>query len=320
MDGAHLVFETTSGRFAVSADRVHRIVWLPVLSSTARDLRGQIGTARLHGEEVPVVDLDLALGQRPDPYTLDHRLIDVEVDGDRLGVVVRRVVGVREFDEEDLTSPTEEASIVEAAVHAADGLVEVVDVPELASRSSTADEPDVSAAKLFSALSEEELEELGRRQKQVSTQLELRRGERAHAAVLAEIGELTVAIPLDQVRAFVRIEKLTPVPRTPDRVLGLMNHRGEVVTIVDVREPLGAEEPIPSKPRLAALVELPDGPAGIAVDGAGRAVTIREDELDREASPVRGVLGSLEFDGGSVPVLDPPSLLRAEEVVVDQEA
>lgn len=63
----------------------------------------------------------------------------------------------------------------------------------------------------------------------------------------AELRELLViwldedpyALPIERVREIVRLRPITPVPRVPDAVLGVISLRGEIVQVLDLRGRLG---------------------------------------------------------------------------------
>jgi len=63
----------------------------------------------------------------------------------------------------------------------------------------------------------------------------------------AELRELLViwldgdpyALPIERVREIVRLRPITPVPRVPDAVLGVISLRGEIVQVLDLRRRLG---------------------------------------------------------------------------------
>lgn len=315
----HVLVETNSGRYAVPTESVRQIVWLPVLSETTPEQRGHIGVARLQEDEVGVLDLDVALGRSPAPYTLDHRLLDLDVDDERLGLVVANVIEVVSLGEEDLVRSEDEGGLLRATARAPDGLVEILDVGQLAALPAPEEPPEVTPGELFRDFGEAEREELDRRQQRLTTQVAPERAERAETAVLVEIGSATVAVPLGEVREFARVGDLTPIPHTPEHVLGLTNHRGEIVTIVDVREFLGIEGPAPTRPELAALVEVPGGPVGVAVTSAGRTVRLDEEQLETGRERASEPAGTIELEGRLIPLLEPRRLLSSERVTVEQE-
>lgn len=309
-EGPHLVFETSSGRYAVPAERVRQVVWLPRLA-TATDRGGaEIGTAQLGEDEVAIVDPDLAVGRDPDPYSLDHRLLDLSTEEGRLGVVVRDVVDVTEIDDEALV-PSDPVRPVEASALVEGARTELLDVDRLRDADPRI---EVAAEELFASFTDEELAELARRQREVPAETAAPSPPR-RSAVVVHLAREPIALPLDDVVALVQLPELTPVPHAPDHVLGLMNHRGQAVTIVDAHGPLGLEAPRSWQPRLAAIVELPEGPAGIAIEAAGR---IRPLDVDAVSEERPGVLGEIEHDGEAVTLVDPFALLRSDRVVVDQ--
>lgn len=314
----YLLFETNSGRYAVPADRVRQVVWLPVLAERTSDRRGHIGVAHIQEHEVDVLDLDLALGQTPAPYTLDHRLIDLDVDGDRIGLVAANVVDLVGLDDEELAPAPEGVEGLSARAHALDGLVEILDLDHLVSLPPSDEPEETTAEELFAEFSEAELDELAERQRRLTVAVGPGPGEHEEPVVLAEIGPTTVGLPLREVREFARVDELVPVPGTPDPVRGLTNHRGEIVTVVDVRGLLDPDAPRGTRPELAALVQLAGGLAGIAVDAVSRTVTLAEDELEPETDPAPGVRGSILREGRSIPVVQLSQLLGSEQVLAGQ--
>jgi purine-binding chemotaxis protein CheW len=55
---------------------------------------------------------------------------------------------------------------------------------------------------------------------------------------LFSIGEDTYAIPVDLLTEIIIPQKIFPVPTTPPHVLGIINLRGNIVPIVDIRQTL----------------------------------------------------------------------------------
>ncbi len=51
--------------------------------------------------------------------------------------------------------------------------------------------------------------------------------------VIFRIGEDYLSCPISQVREIIRLEGVTPVPSTPEMVRGIINRRGEIITILD---------------------------------------------------------------------------------------
>ena len=55
------------------------------------------------------------------------------------------------------------------------------------------------------------------------------------------VGELVLAVSIDDVREILQVARLTPLPRTPEFVRGVMNLRGAVVPVIDLSVRLGRQ-------------------------------------------------------------------------------
>lgn len=60
-------------------------------------------------------------------------------------------------------------------------------------------------------------------------------------------------VPVDRVQEVLRSAAVTPVPLAPPAVRGLINLRGEIVTVVDLRQPLQLPQAEPASPTLVVV-------------------------------------------------------------------
>jgi purine-binding chemotaxis protein CheW len=56
------------------------------------------------------------------------------------------------------------------------------------------------------------------------------------------LGDDPYALPVERVREIVRLRPITPVPRVPAAVRGVLSLRGEIVQVIDLRRRLGLRE------------------------------------------------------------------------------
>lgn len=110
--------------------------------------------------------------------------------------------------------------------------------------------------------------------------------------VMFRVGAQSYALPITAVREIVRVPEITAVPQSPDFVAGVMNLRGKIVPIIDLRKRFqkgypapGAsdrpEQPIESSPKNRILVLLRDGkPLGMLVDSASEVVKIEPAQIE----------------------------------------
>lgn len=95
-----------------------------------------------------------------------------------------------------------------------------------------------------------------------------------------DLAESSYAIPVERVREIVRLRIITPMPRVPAEILGVIALRGEVVQIVDLRMRLGLESaPSTRRTRIIVLHGDDDRVAGVLVDGVREVVRISDDTI-----------------------------------------
>lgn len=100
------------------------------------------------------------------------------------------------------------------------------------------------------------------------------------------LGNETYAVHASKVNEVLRHTDITPVPGSPSFVLGIINLRGDVLTVIDTREIFGLEpEEISAQSRIV-VVELEDYAVGALVDRVAEVVDLNEASI--EPSPNTG--------------------------------
>jgi purine-binding chemotaxis protein CheW len=97
--------------------------------------------------------------------------------------------------------------------------------------------------------------------------------------VLFRAGTEEYGLPISRVSSIIRFETVTPVPRAPRAVLGVIDLRGRVIPVVDLGRKLFGTvfEPL-SRSRII-VTEGSEGPVGLAVDGASEVATFVQEDL-----------------------------------------
>jgi purine-binding chemotaxis protein CheW len=98
--------------------------------------------------------------------------------------------------------------------------------------------------------------------------------------VTVRLGEQLLGIPVLRVHDVMRMGALTRVPRAPPLVAGVMNLRGRIVTVIDVRRALGLADRDPGAAEMAVVVEAAGQPYALVVDGVGDVVSVPADRFE----------------------------------------
>ena len=106
----------------------------------------------------------------------------------------------------------------------------------------------------------------------------------------------TYGINVMQVQEVLRHTEIAPVPGAPIYVLGIINLRGNVVTVIDTRQRFGLESaPVTEQPRIV-IIEADRQVVGILVDSVAEVVYLRQSEI--ETAPNVGTDESAKFIQG----------------------
>jgi len=128
--------------------------------------------------------------------------------------------------------------------------------------------------------------------------------------VLFRLGQEEFGLPVTSVVSIIRYEKPTNVPRASDAVLGVINLRGRVIPVLDLRLRFAGERFVAGPTSRIIVAEGPAGQLGIAVDAASEVTTFAEDQIKPVpegivgAESARAFMGMVERPGGLLMLLD----------------
>ncbi len=106
----------------------------------------------------------------------------------------------------------------------------------------------------------------------------------------------TYGVNVMQVQEVLRYTEIAPVPGAPDYVLGIINLRGSVVTVIDTRSRFGlAMSEVTDNSRIV-IIEVDKQVLGILVDAVSEVVYLNQSEI--ESAPNVGTEESAKFIQG----------------------
>lgn len=104
------------------------------------------------------------------------------------------------------------------------------------------------------------------------------------------------ALNASRINEVLRHSEITPVPGSAAFILGIINLRGNVVTVVDARAVLGLTYQPPGAQSRIIVVEIEDFTVGILVDQVAAVVDL--DTLCIEEAPATGNMAAMRFIRG----------------------
>jgi purine-binding chemotaxis protein CheW len=132
-----------------------------------------------------------------------------------------------------------------------------------------------------------------------------------------------------KVKEIIGMMPITPVPKTPHYVKGVINLRGKVIPVADLRLKFDMEEMAYSERTCIIVVEIKEGAGnilmGIVVDSVSEVLTIKSGEI--EDTPAFGtkmdtdyILGMAKTAEGVKILLDIDKVFGADEMTAMEQA
>jgi purine-binding chemotaxis protein CheW len=89
------------------------------------------------------------------------------------------------------------------------------------------------------------------------------------------------AVPIEQVREIRAVEKITKVPRAESYVKGIMNLRGLIIPIIDVKEKLGLGSGASSSKQRILVADVKGSLTGLLVDEVDQVMRIQTKDIEQ---------------------------------------
>ncbi len=103
------------------------------------------------------------------------------------------------------------------------------------------------------------------------------------------LGDELFGVDTLHVQEILTYQEITPVPLAPDYVRGLINLRGQIVTVIDLRCRLGFDKLDDERSSMNLIVNSDEGLMSLLVDNIGNVLDIPVDRLLPPPGTIRGV-------------------------------
>lgn len=133
------------------------------------------------------------------------------------------------------------------------------------------------------------------------------------------VGRETFGVPIGLVHEIVRVPEITAVPDSPGYVEGVINLRGKIVSVVDLRKRFGEREISSHKKNRILVTEVEGKMVGLIVDAASEVLKIPDSEIELppsvfEEGELNYVTGVGKLQGRLVILIDLSKILQKGEL------
>ena len=139
--------------------------------------------------------------------------------------------------------------------------------------------------------------------------------------VTLRMDNIEFAISIDLVREIIRVSDVIKVPKAPVFVEGLINLRGSVVAVIDLRKRLDLPLPNANQDERIIIVEIEDRTLGILVDAVSEVLNISASVIDEVPPTISDVnmkflSGVAKVDERLIILLDLNKIFSTQELTL----
>lgn len=251
-----LGFELLGEQYVLEVKDVDEIIQLPSITQVPRASHIIEGVFNLRNEIIPIIRLTRRLGLPDTEITKDANVLVVNLAGVKLGIIVGTIQEVLRIRESEI-KPLPNNVTGELAEHL-EGIIQ---------NESNGQHTIQSVLLLDRLFSAEELQRIADFQaKEMQAFHVEENGEEILLLLRFKIAGDLYALRVLQVHQIINLLDALPVPQAPSYVQGIINVRGEIITVLDIPRLLNSPNPLDTKQAKIIIVETKERKVGFLVE------------------------------------------------------
>lgn len=238
----HLYFQIGDSKYAINSDNVLEIMKLPALDYPQKLPNNIVGLLKYNNFVINVIDIRFYLNIDVTPYTTRNELLIVKTDEVIFGIITDKVIGIASFNSSlvDAIPYVDNKMIIDSIYKLNQETIFIINIytiENLLKEHNTYQDYDV--ASLFPTDISSKMTMLDRtRAIENKTALKFASEEffAQNKYISFNLNQDLYCIELDYVKEVLKDTTITEVPGTPDYIEGIMNLRGDYITVLSLKK------------------------------------------------------------------------------------
>lgn len=358
--GYYLTFNYNNLSYGLPANNIQEIFFLPQLASIPEAPKDIIGAVNVRGEIIPVMDLNLRFGYEEIDYNINDNVVIVSYENLKLGIIANEVHEVSFIDEKNITSELpydvtftefKQEKFISGMVQKEDQLILLLDPEKLLKYAQSQelsldldlfaieeDSPEnseddsltegekevVRKTIFFPQASEYERKILQKRANNLRESIKLKDFTGLKPVSVFTLNQEFFGIELSLVQEFIKFKKYTPIPCTPKFIVGNINLRGEIITLIDIREEFNLQSSALKEENQAVIVNVDGVVVGIVIDAVNDIYMMNPLDLrvaentENESVKQEYLQGVIPYQDKMLGVIDLNQVILGGSLLVDE--
>ncbi|MDZ7951270.1 chemotaxis protein CheW [Nostoc sp. DedQUE09] len=348
---SYLMFNLNHSRYGIPATAVQELFFLPEVTAIAQTPSTILGVINLRGKFLPVMDLYHRLEQARPPFQLTDSMIVLEWQTQRIGIIVNQVDSVQVIAPDRIAANVCGQSkeslpdrLLTGIANVEEGIVTLLN-PELlvqhafietvfnlnsdfnnGSVNDALKHPSDSALNqgLYDHFDSQERQILQERTEALRCSIDDEDSASLLPLAVVGLGGEYFGFGLETVHEFTEIHKITPIPCCPPHIVGNINLRGEIVTLININNVVDLPMNGVRLHQQAVVVRLDQRVAGIAVDDIFDVTYVHPSQITTAPIALNSakddyLQGVAPYRDRMMSIINLSKLLTSEVLVVNEE-
>ncbi len=242
---SHLFFKLGDNKYAVNTSNVLEIMKLPMLDYPQKLPNNIVGLLKYNNFVINVIDIRFYLDINVSGYSVDSELLIVKTDETIFGIITDQIIGISPFESSKIdTIPfVDNKTIIDSIYKHNQDTIFIINIYSIENLlKGTIHTEKVDVQELFPkdeqsvAILKSRVQSLAAKNRfsLVSGELHTKK-----KLISFNLNNDSYCIALDYVKEVLKDSTITNVPGTPDFIEGIMNLRGDYITVLNVKKLLG---------------------------------------------------------------------------------
>ncbi len=269
----HLYFQIGKNKYAINTANVLEIMKLPALDYPQKLPNNIIGLLKYNNFVINIVDIRFYLNIEVTPYNSHNELLIVKTDEVIFGIITDKIIGILPFDSAlvDQIPFVDNKMVIESLYKFNNETIFIVNIYALENLLKQHDGSD-SGIDILSLFPQDEVSKslMAKRTHSIAEKsaLRLASGE-LHAKnkyISFNLNNDYYCIALDFVKEVLKDTSITNVPGTPDFIEGIMNLRGDYITVINLKKFLSLPENIITEKKPVIIIKCNELKLALLID------------------------------------------------------
>ena len=281
----HLYFQTGSNKYAVNSENVLEIMKLPALDYPQKLPNNIVGLLKYNNFVINIIDLRFYLNIDVPPYSTHNELLIVKTDELIFGIITDKVIGILPFDSAlmDAIPFVDNKMIIDSLYKFNQETIFIVNiyaVETLLKQHNTWADIDI-----LSLFPQDEASKAIMTKRTLAiadkSNLKLASGELhfKNKYISFNLNNDYYCIALDYVKEVLKDTSITNVPGTPDFIEGIMNLRGDYITVINLKKFLDLDSTIVPDKKPVVIIKCNELKLALLIDKINELFEFQENEV-----------------------------------------